>query len=93
MAVSIQNLCNPPFVPFLCIEIGHWMMHGKWLTSIPEEVFWGQIPDFLWYWFLGSLVAAPILALIVGLGVYFLAQWLQEKRGKAVPIFVDSYSS
>ena len=80
MAVSIQNLCNPPFVPFICIEIGYFLQHGEWLTHISKEAFLGEIPGLLWAWLLGSLVAAPVLALIVGGGVYGIAKRLQRQK-------------
>lgn len=80
MAVSIQNLCNPPFVPFLCIEIGHRMRYGTWLTSISREAFLGQVPALLADWLLGSLVIAPVLALIIGAAVYFISKAIFLKR-------------
>lgn len=89
MAVSIQNLCNPPFVPFLCIELGYFMQHGQWLTHISKEAFLGQIPDLLWAWFLGSLVLAPVLAAVVAGGVYTISKIVQKQTvEKPVPVLV-----
>ncbi len=80
MAVSIQNLCNPPFVPFLCIELGYFMQHGRWLTHIEPEAFLGQVPALLWSWLLGSLILAPVLAAMVGFAVYAIARGIRDRR-------------
>ena len=89
MAVSIQNLCNPPFVPFLCIELGHRMRYGQWLTSVSHQALLGQVPGFLWDWLLGSLVLAPVLAAIVAVNVYFIAKYVQRKKDD-LKILTDS---
>jgi uncharacterized protein (DUF2062 family) len=79
MALAIQNLCMPPFVPLACIELGHFMRYGKWLTGISWKIVFGAIPERLWEWFLGSLIIAPVLALIIGLAVYLAARRMQKK--------------
>jgi glycosyltransferase involved in cell wall biosynthesis len=80
MAVSIQNLCNPPVVPFLCIELGYYIKHGHWITEVPKGAFWGQIPGWLADWFLGSLIVGPLLAVVVGVCVFFIAKTVQERK-------------
>ncbi len=93
MAVSIQNLCNMPFVPFLCIQTGYFMQHGRWLTGISKENFVGQIPALMWDWLLGSMVLAPLLALMVGLCVYVISKYLQkQKEAKEISVFEGNYS-
>jgi uncharacterized protein (DUF2062 family) len=72
MAFAVQHLCVPPFVPFVCIEVGHWMLHGKWLTEATRQTVVAEAPLRLWEWLLGSLVVAPVLSLIVA-GLVFLA--------------------
>ena len=74
IAFNVQHICAPPFVPLLCIEVGHYLRFGNFLTEIVWSVewfkdhFWG----WMWEWLLGSLVIGPILALMVG-GAAFLA--------------------
>lgn len=34
MALAIQNICMPPFVPIACIELGHYMLYGTWITEV-----------------------------------------------------------
>jgi uncharacterized protein (DUF2062 family) len=80
MAVTIQNVCMPPLVPFLCIELGYWMRHGRWLREMTRESWVHQAPQRLWEWFLGSLVAAPVIAVVTGLLVFAVATWLGRKE-------------
>lgn len=79
MALSIQNLCMPPFVPIVCIELGHFMLYRRWLTDVSWQTVFGSIGERIWEWFLGSLILAPILALIAGIIIYFIAQAIQRK--------------
>ncbi len=90
MAVSIQNLCNPPFVPFICIEIGYFIRNGTWLTHISKEAFLGQIPSLLWDWLIGSLIVAPILAAVVGGCVFFISKYVQ--KSKTISLSVENQS-
>ena len=80
MAVSIQHICMPPLVPLMCIELGYYMRHGCWLSDITMDAVFGNIPARLFDWFLGSLVLAPILAVVTGLIVYFSARIIQKKK-------------
>ncbi|MFH0985026.1 MAG: DUF2062 domain-containing protein [Candidatus Omnitrophota bacterium] len=84
MAVSIQNLCNPPLVPIACIEVGHYMKYGRWLTEVPREAVLGHIPGWLADWLLGSLIVGPVLAVAVGMGVFFIARAVQEKKARTI---------
>ncbi|MCD4781869.1 MAG: DUF2062 domain-containing protein [Candidatus Omnitrophica bacterium] len=84
MAVSIQNLCIPPFVPALCIEIGHYIRYGEWLTEVSIDVIFYQALDRIWEWFLGSLIVAPVLAILTGGIVFIIAKFLQRKTRKDI---------
>jgi len=79
MAVAVQNLCMPPFVPVACIELGHFMLNKRWLTDITWKSVFGEIPKRLWEWLLGSLILAPILAVIIGVAVFSAARAIQKK--------------
>ena len=79
MALNIQHLCFPPFVPVACIELGHYLRHGRWLTDVSLEVIFGQLADRLWEWLLGSLILAPLAAVLVGV-VVFVAASAARKR-------------
>ncbi len=77
LAVAAGNLCMPPLVPALCIEIGYYLRNGKWLTDISFETLGTQGLDRMYEWLLGSLILAPLLAVIGGLLVYGVSRWLQ----------------
>ena len=78
MALAIQNLFVPPFTPALCIAVGHLMLHGAWLPRVPRSMaeLYACIAD----WAVGSLVIAPLFAVISGLTVYKAATLLQPGR-------------
>jgi len=79
MAVNIQHLAMPPFLPVICIELGYYIRHGRWLTNISFNIVFAQLTERLWEWLLGSLIIAPLAALVIGIIVYFIAWGLQKK--------------
>lgn len=82
MALSIQNICMPPWMPIACIELGHYMLYGTWLTDVSLHAIFGQLKDRVFEWFVGSLVIAPIAAIITAFVVYIMANRIKE-RGKS----------
>ncbi len=80
VAVNIQHLCMPPFVPALCIEIGFFLRHGRWLTDLSFKTVFEQFSDRLLEWFYGSLIVGPVLAAAVGLAVYLTASVFRRRR-------------
>jgi uncharacterized protein (DUF2062 family) len=78
-AVGASQLCMPPIVPALCIEAGHYMRHGRFLTEISLETLGYQGLERLWEWFLGSLIVGPLLGLLVGAIIYGLAMALRRE--------------
>ena len=81
MAVSIQNICMPPFIPMVCVETGYYMRHGEWLTHFSSKIMIEEIHIRLFEWFLGSLIVAPILSAIVGAIVFFTARQFAKLKG------------
>jgi glycosyltransferase involved in cell wall biosynthesis len=69
-AVAASQLCAPPIVPLLCIQVGFLMRTGKFLTELSRETLVLQMHQRLWEYFLGSLVVGPILGVIVALVTY-----------------------
>ncbi len=82
MALGIQNLCMPPFVPLACIQLGYFMRYGKLLTEVSKNTVVYQAMDRLYEWFIGSLILAPLLAVIAALLVFWLAK-LNRRTGNA----------
>ena len=58
MALNIQHLYMPPVVPLACIEIGHYIRHRSWLVPESMQRAVADIPHYLLYWLIGSLILA-----------------------------------
>jgi uncharacterized protein (DUF2062 family) len=78
-AVSASQVCMPPLVPALCIEAGYFMRHREFLTEISLRTLGYQGLERLWEWLLGSLLLAPLLALVVGAVIYVMALMLRRE--------------
>jgi glycosyltransferase involved in cell wall biosynthesis len=83
-AVSSSQLCMPPIIPSLCIELGYYVRHGHWLTEFSLKTLGYQALDRVYEWFLGSLLLAPLLALIVGTLTYLMARMVQKEDAEAI---------
>lgn len=76
--LAVSQLCIPPFVPAICIEVGHYVCHGRWLTEISLETLGYQALDRLWEWVIGSLIVAPIAAVLIGGGIWLSSYLIQS---------------
>ncbi len=83
-AISSSQLCMPPIVPALCIELGYFLRTGNWLTEFSMQTLGYQAMQRLYEWFLGSLILAPVLALVVGGVTLILAQLVSRKDAEEV---------
>ncbi len=82
-AVAASQFCMPPVVPALCVEAGHYMRHGAFLTEISMETLGYQAAERLLEYVLGSLVLAPILAVAAGGITYGVALIISPKKRRA----------
>ena len=80
VSLNVQHLAMPPFVPALCIETGYYMRHGQWLTELSFKTVFEQFSSRLYEWFLGSLIIAPLAALLIGGLVYGAALVIKRVR-------------
>jgi len=78
VALATSGLCVPPFVPALCIEAGYFMRHGTFLTEISIKTLGYQALDRIYEWLLGSLVLAPVFAVLVGSIIFLIALFLKN---------------
>jgi glycosyltransferase involved in cell wall biosynthesis/uncharacterized protein (DUF2062 family) len=86
MGLAVSQLCMPPLIPALCIETGHYLRAGRWLTEISLHTLGYEAPARLAEWLLGALLLAPLLALFMALLVYVLAEAVRKGlREQKVP--------
>jgi uncharacterized protein (DUF2062 family) len=72
--VGASNVCVAPFVPFLCIQAGHVLLHGRFWTVFTRETLVNQIPLRLGEWLLGAMVVGPLLGGLGALLTYALVK-------------------
>ncbi len=77
VALAAQNFCMPPFVPAACIQLGHFLIHKRWLTDITWRTVFAEAPNRLWEWLVGSLILAPAIAIVAAISVYFISRAIQ----------------
>ncbi len=80
MALAIQNLFAPPFTPGLCMVVGHFLLHGTWLPRFPRSA--AELFDRFGEWAVGSLLVAPIFAVVFGGLVFKIATLVQRRTAK-----------
>ena len=80
VALNVQHLAMPPFIPALCIEVGYYLRHGAWLTDLSFKTVFEQFSSRLYEWFLGSLIIGPIAAVLVGGLMYIAAIVIKRVR-------------
>ncbi|HEY6010548.1 MAG TPA: DUF2062 domain-containing protein [Nitrospirota bacterium] len=78
VSLNVQHLAMPPFMPALCIETGYYLRHGTLLTNLSFRTVFEQFSSRLYEWFLGSLIIAPVAALLVGALMFFSATLLKR---------------
>jgi uncharacterized protein (DUF2062 family) len=84
VSLNIQHLAMPPLVPALCIELGYYMRNGVWLTDLSFATVFRQFSARLYEWFLGSLVIAPLAALLAWIVIYLTAEFVKHIRSRNV---------
>jgi glycosyltransferase involved in cell wall biosynthesis len=80
LPLAIQNLFMPPLAPLLCIELGYWLLNGTWLTEFTFKTLCSQMPYRIAEWWLGSLLLAPMFAVLTAGCTYLVAAFVLRKR-------------
>lgn len=80
VALNVQHIAMPPLVPALCIQMGYYMRNGQWLTDLSFTTVFEQFSSRLYEWFLGSLIVAPLFAVLIGAVVFVSATVIQKIR-------------
>ena len=73
MGLAASQLCMPPFVPAMCIEMGHYLRHGRFLTEVSWQTLGREGFQRIWEWILGSFLLAPLLGVLCGAVIFVLA--------------------
>ena len=73
-----SNLCVAPFVPLLCIEIGHRLIHGAWWTTFTHQTLVNEIHYRLGEWLVGALILGPVLGGLGALATFGLVKALRR---------------
>jgi len=81
-ALGTSQICNPPIIPALCIEVGYFVRHGRFLTEISLKTLGYQGLERFFEWIIGALILGPLLGIIAG-GVIYLSTFFL-KKGKSV---------
>jgi uncharacterized protein (DUF2062 family) len=79
MALGTNQLCMPPVVPALCIEAGHYALHGAFLTEVSFHTLGEEALQRVWEWLLGACIVGPVLGVLVGAAIWLLAALLQRR--------------
>jgi uncharacterized protein (DUF2062 family) len=78
-AVGASQLCMPPLVPALCVEMGYFMRHGVFLTQISLQTLGYEAVQRLWEYCIGSVALAPLLSVLIGGLIYIVAICLRRQ--------------
>jgi len=78
VALSTSQMCMPPLVPALCIETGYFLRHGKFLTEISLHTIGYQALDRCYEWLIGSILLAPVLAVLIAGVIYIMASIIKR---------------
>lgn len=89
VAVGASNLCCAPFVPLLCIELGHYLLYGRFWYEFNRQTLVYEIHHRLGEWLLGSLLLGPLLGAIGALLTYTLVRTLRSRRGERATTVQD----
>lgn len=65
LAIGFEKLCIGPIIPALCIEVGFFLRHGRFLTTFNLTTLGQQFLQRVWEWVVGSFFVAPLLAVFV----------------------------
>ncbi|MDR1922330.1 MAG: glycosyltransferase family 2 protein [Candidatus Adiutrix sp.] len=84
--LAVSQACLPPFMPAFCIEIGHFVNHGLWLTDISWRSLGLEVGQRFWDWLVGAAVggglAGGALALAVFAAARLIGRGLNKKAGR-----------
>ena len=83
LSIASSQLCMPPLVPALCVEMGFFIRHGRFLKEFSVQTLGYEAHLRLFDWAIGSLVLAPVFALVIGSIVLMMAAGIGRQLRRA----------
>jgi glycosyltransferase involved in cell wall biosynthesis len=78
-ALATSQLCIPPVVPALCIEVGYFVRHGRFLTEFSIRTIGYQGLERIFEWIIGAFILGPVLGVLLG-GIVYVSTLLLKKE-------------
>jgi glycosyltransferase involved in cell wall biosynthesis len=86
VAVAASQLCAPPLVPVICIELGYYLRFGRFLTfQDAASLTNASLKDLgimglgrLMEWFIGAMIVGPLLAVITGIIIFVFSAYVRR---------------
>lgn len=88
-AVGASNLCCAPFVPFLCIQVGHYLLNGRFWYQFNRQTLLSEIHYRLWEWLVGALLLGPLLGAIGAFLTYIMVQSYRNHKDSNIEAAQD----
>lgn len=82
-AVAAGQLFMPPLGPALCVELGHWLRHGRFLTEISLRTLGYEAHHRLLEWAIGGAILGPLVGLAGAAACLLLARRLDRQEALA----------
>jgi uncharacterized protein (DUF2062 family) len=82
IAVVASNVSIWPFTPFIlygALMLGHWLFTGEGLSFSPQQMTRARALQYVWHWFVGSLVLGAAVAGVGALTTYAVARGLRRR--------------
>jgi hypothetical protein len=79
MGALASNVCVAPFVPFLCIQLGHFFRYGVFWKAFNRQTLLAEIHLRLLEWLLGALVVGPLLGFAGAAATWFIIRSLRAR--------------
>ena len=77
-ALAVTHACFPPLMPAICIEMGHFINNGVWLTDISWQTLGLEVGQRFWDWLVGAVIGGPVLGLALAGTVYLTARLIER---------------
>ncbi len=75
--IVASNVCVFPFVPLLCVEVGHFIRFGRFWCEFNRQTLLHELHQRLWEWLLGALLVGPLMGCAGALVTYLLIRRLR----------------